>query len=132
MALTFTHEKLGALRTVTATWTSDSSGDATATTTEVVSGTLVKAITNPTDGPTANYDIVITDDQSFNVLTNTDDDLLNRHTTTTEEVYFLVLDKAGTPLAQSIQPVTNSVLTFTVSNAGATKSGVVILFYRNA
>lgn len=130
MALTFTHEKLGALRTVTATWTSDSSGDATATTTEVVSGTLVKAITNPTDGPTANYDIVITDDQSFNVLTTTDDDLLNRHTTTTEEVYFFVDDAAGT--AQSTQPVTNSVLTFTVSNAGATKSGVVILFYRNA
>jgi len=119
----------GGIKRMVCAWTSDGSGDADATSVKV-SGQLVKAVTDPSaTAPTANYDIVITDDASFNVLTNTDDDLMDRHTSTTEEVYFFVLDHAGTPLAQSLRPAVNSPLTVTVSNAGDTKSGTLYLYY---
>lgn len=131
MAMTFAYQTLGPMVKIIGTWTSDGSGDATGTTVPVVYGELVKAITDPgAAAPTANYDIVITDEQSVNVLGGTQDDLLDRHTSNTEEEYFLVLDDAGTPLAQSLHPVVADKLTVTVSNAGDTKNGVVYLYVK--
>jgi|TARA_Y100000310_G_scaffold51927_1_gene47802 hypothetical protein len=130
MAMVLTYdESAGVINTIIATWTSDGSGDAAATS-KKISGEIVKAITDPgATAPTADYDIVVTDDNSFNIFTNTDDDLVDRHTSTTEEVYFFEKDHAGTPAAQPVRPVVNSVLTITVSNAGATKDGVLKLFW---
>lgn len=138
MAVTFTYEegddhesKRRGIRKVIASWTSDGSGDATGTTGKIV-GTLVKGTTNPTDGPTDNYDITLTDEDGVNILASCDDDLADRDTTNSEEVYFLVKDHAaGTPLAQSLHPVVCSKITVTVAAAGATKSGVLTLYLRD-
>lgn len=117
-------------RKVICSWTSDSSGDASGTTKKLV-GTLVKATTNPTDGPTDNYDITLADEDGVNLLGGCDDDLTDRDTANSEEVYFLVKDHAGTPLAQSIHPVVCGVVTVTVAAAGSIKSGVLNLFLRD-
>lgn len=136
MAVTITYDDghdgkggRGGIRKVKASWTSDGDGDASGTTRKIV-GTLVKAVTVPsgTAAPSANYDITITDDNSVNVLAGCDDDLTDRHTSNTEEVYFLVKDHAMTPLAQSLHPKVCNELTVTVANAGDTKSGTLILY----
>lgn len=119
----------GPIKRVIADWTSDDTTGAVSGASPKVSGRLIKATTDPgTAAPTANYDITLTDDEGVNVLTACDDDLTDRHTSTSEEVYFLVKDHAGTPLAQSLHPVVCSPLTIAVANAGNSKTGQIILF----
>jgi hypothetical protein len=134
MALTFTYEReVGGIARVIAAWTSDGSGDASGTTGVRVCGRLVKAVTDPgSAAPTDNYDVTITDDEGVNVLTACQTGLGNRDAATSEETYFLVLDAAGTPLAQSVHPVVCSTLTFAVANAGASKTGQIILYVQGA
>ncbi len=117
-------------RKVICSWTSDGAGAASGTTQKLV-GTLVKATTVPTDSPTDNYDIVLTDGDGVNILAGCDDDLVDRDTTASEEIYFLVKDHTGSPLAQSVHPVVCGPLTVTVAVAGSTKSGVLNLFLRD-
>ena len=122
----------GAIRKVIIDWVSAADGSVTATTAKIV-GTLIKAVTNPgTAAPSANYDIAIADGESVDVLAACQSNLANRHTSTTEQVYFLVLDAAGTPLAQSVHPVVCDVLSVAVTNAGDSKEGRIVLFYRVA
>lgn len=132
MAMSFTYRKLGMVKQVVAAWTSDGDGDASGTTEAVVSGEVIKGVTVPsgTAAPTADYDITVTDENSVNILSGAQDDLTDRHTSNTEEEYFLVLDDAGTPLAQSIHPVVADKLTVTVANAGDTKSGTLYLYVK--
>lgn len=130
MAMSFAIAVKGPITRIDCTWTSDGSGDADGTTPYDVSGELVKGLTNPGVAPSVDYDIIITDGEGLNVLTACDDNLADRHTTTTEEVYFLVLDHAGTPLAQSVHPVVAGPLTVTVAAAGDTKGGVLSLFIK--
>lgn len=96
---------------LTVAWTSDGSGDATLTLD--VNGFLVKAITDPVDGPTANYDITL--------VQNGGDALggflVDRHTTTTE---------VKIPTTHPIFLAGSHV--FTVAAAGATKSGICYLY----
>lgn len=121
--------RLNGVRKVIIDWVSASDGSVTAT--ARVSGTLVKAVTNPgTAAPSANYDIAITDDEGADVLAACQSSLANRHTTSTEQVYFLVLDAAGTPLAQSVHPVVCDTLSVAVTNAGDSKEGRISLYYR--
>lgn len=136
MAMTFAYDEGSdgagyrhAYRKVVVSWTSDGSGDASGTSQKLV-GELVKATTNPTDGPTDNYDITLTDEDGVNILAGCDDDLADRDTTNSEEVYFFLKDHAGSPLAQSLHPVICGTVTVTVAAAGATKSGVLNLFLR--
>lgn len=117
-------------RKVVVTWTSASDGTASGVTQKLV-GTLVKATTNPSDGPTDNYDITLTDEDGVNILANCDDDLADRDTTNSEEVYFLVKDHAGSPLAQSVHPVVCGKLTVAIAAAGDTKTGVLNLYLRD-
>lgn len=117
-------------RKVICTWTSDGSGDASGTTQKLV-GTLVKATTNPTDEPTDNYDITLADQDGLDILAGCDAGLTNRDTTNAEEVYFLVKDHAGSPLAQSVHPVVCGPVIVTVAAAGATKTGVLNLYLRD-
>lgn len=134
MAMTFTYDdghdrksQHGMIRKITATWTSDGSGDAAATTDKIV-GYLLKGVTIPSGAaaPTDNYDITITDSDSLNVLGNCADDLIDRDTANTEEVHFLISD--GTAGISSHPPVC-SPLTVTVANAGDTKAGTIVLYY---
>lgn len=131
MAMTFTYHDSPEypVKKIVCDWTSDADGDAAATT-KKVRGRLIKGVTDPSaTAPTDNYDIVITDEESFNVLTNCGDDLADRDTANTEEVYFLVTD--GTT-AIAVHPAVNDALTITVSNAGNAKSGQFILYYEGS
>lgn len=121
--------RLNGVRKVIIDWTSASDGSVTAT--ARVSGTLIKAVTNPgATAPSANYDIAITDDEGIDILAACQSSLANRHTSTTEQVYFLVLDAAGTPLAQSVHPVVCDTLSVAVTNAGDSKVGRIVLYYK--
>lgn len=133
MAMTITYEGSGLIRTIVAAWTSDSNGDASGTTRRI-SGRLIKGRTNPdAAAPTDNYDITLTDSQdSYDLLTKCQDNLADRDTANNEEVYFLILDDAGTPLAQSLHPVVDDAITITIANAGDTKGGVLRLYYEAA
>lgn len=91
-------------------WTSDGSGDAS--TTLDVNGFLVKAITDPTDSPTDNYDITLVQnggDALGGFLA--DRDTSNTEVKIPDDPIFL----AGSHV-------------FTVAAAGATKSGVCYLY----
>ena len=133
MAMTFTYDdgydkdgrQLG-VRKVICSWTSDASGDAAGTSDKIV-GLLLKGVTDPTDGPTASYDITLTDSDSVNLLSTCIDDLADRHTTNTEVVEFLLTDGTAGIAAH---PAVCSPITVTVANAGATKSGVLVLYYK--
>lgn len=130
-SMTFTYDPgPGPIVRVVADWTSDdSAGTASGTTTVKVIGKLIKAVTDPgSAAPTDNYDITISDDEGVDVLAACQSTLANRHTTTTQQAYFLLLDAAGTPLAQSVHPVVCGPLTLAVANAGNSKTGQIILY----
>lgn len=130
-SMTFTYDRgPGPVVRVIAEWTSDdATGAVSGTTTAKVVGRLVKGVTDPgSAAPTDNYDIAITDDEGVDVLAACQSTLANRDTTNTEQAYFLVLDAAATPLAQSVHPIVCSTLTVAVTNAGNSKTGQVILY----
>lgn len=132
-SMTFTYEAFGPIVKVIADWTSAADGSAAGTTAVKVIGELVKAVTDPgATAPTANYDITITDEEGVDVLGACEDALADRHTSTTEQRYFFVLDTAATPLAQPIQPVVADKLTVTIANAGDSKVGQLILYVRGS
>lgn len=118
-------------RKVIAAWTSDDTTGAVSGTTRKIVGELVKAVTDPgAAAPTADYDIAITDEDSVNVLTACKTGLGDRHTSNTEEVYFQLLNADTVPLSMAIRPVVCSKLTIAVTNAGNSKNGTVILYYK--
>jgi hypothetical protein len=120
------------IKKVIVDWTSDDTTGAVTGTTKKIVGTLIKGVTDPgAAAPSANYDIDITDEEGVNVLAACQSGLGNRHTADSEQVYFLVLDAAGTPLAQSIHPVVCDALTIAVTNAGNSKTGQLVLYYKS-
>jgi len=118
------------IKVITIAWVSDSATGAASGTLKKIAGRLVKAVTVPsgTAAPTDNYDIALTDEQSVNVLSGSQSTLLDRDTANTEEVYFLVKDAAGTPLAQSVHPLICNALTVSITNAGNSKAGTIYLY----
>lgn len=131
--MTFTYDDEGAIRKVIADWVSDDATGAVSGTTKKITGTLIKGVTDPgATAPTDNYDIALTDEESVDVLAACQSDLTNRDTANSEQVYFLVKDAAGTPLAQSLHPVVCDKLTVAVTNAGNSKTGQLVLYYRAA
>lgn len=131
-SMTFTYDDIGKIRKVIADWTSDDTTGAVSGTCKKITGTLIKAITDPgATAPTDNYDIAITDEESFDVLTNCVDNLADRDTANTEEVYFLVSNLAATDPGGVVHPVVCDALTFAVTNAGNSKQGQIILYYRH-
>lgn len=119
------------IRRILVDWLSDDSdGTCTGTTGKIV-GTLIKGVTDPgSAAPTDNYDVTITDEEGVDVLAACQSTLANRDTTNSEQAYFLVLDAAGTPLAQSVHPVVCDKLTISIANAGNAKTGQLILYYK--
>ena len=116
------------IRRVLIDWTSDDTTGAVTGTTRKIVGELIKGVTDPgSAAPTANYDITITDEEGANVLAASADDLADRHTTSTETVYFL-LSNGTTPIGA--YPVVCDALTVAVANAGNSKTGQLILYYR--
>ena len=122
--------KYGGVKKVIVSWTSDDTTGAVSGTTRKIVGRLIKGVTDPgAAAPTASYDIAVTDEEGADVLAACQSTLANRHESNTEQTYFLVLDAAGTPLAQSVHPVVCDALTIAVSNAGNSKTGQLVLYY---
>lgn len=120
----------GRIRKIVADWTSDAADGTCSGTTRKISGRLIKAVTDPGSvAPTDDYDISITDEEGSDVLSPCQNTLANRDSTSTEQVYFLVKDTAGTPLAQSLHPAVCDQLTISISNAGNSKTGQLIMYY---
>lgn len=116
MAVTVTETRHTVVKKVKFAWTSDGTGAASGSTTFPYDGKVELLTTVPTDGPTDNYDITVTDSDGVDVLAGAG---ANRDTSATEQV-------AGA----SLGAVAGSVLTINVSNAGASKSGVAYLYIR--
>lgn len=108
-------DRPGPIQEVVFSWTSDSSGNASATTDEVFSGEVVRALCVPgATTPSDLYDVVVTDSNSVDVLYGQGADCSNASTRT---IY-----NAGVVAA--------SALTLSVSNAGSNKDGTVIVQMR--
>ena len=130
MTMSFSYESIGDWLLVTATWTSDASGDASGATARII-GTLFKATTipDPTTPPTLNYDITLSDDAGIDLLAPCVLNLTNRSDTAAEAIYCL-LNGTSEPVATC--PALADTITVTVANAGDTKAGVLKLLIRGA
>ena len=107
------------MKQIAVTWTSATDGSAVIATTHAYDGLCQLLTTIPgTAGsaPTDNYDITITDANGVDVLATGG---MNRSASATQQV-----------LASSLGGVAGSVLTFTLANAGAVKTGVCYLLIR--
>jgi len=100
------------------TWTSSAGGAADLITPGVYAGRVIALVTDPgTTAPDDNYDITITDAEGYDVMQGAG---ANRDTANTE---------TAVPTATS---VAFGPLTLNVSNAGAAKDGVAILYVEGA
>lgn len=95
---------------ITATLTSDALGDATVS--AALHGYLVRVVTNPEDGPTADWDLTIIDEDGVDILAAGG---VDRHTTTSEEV----------PLPNNNPVFVNGTVTVTGANMGNVKTAAV-------
>lgn len=117
---TITEELHDGVKKIKFAWTSGTIADdgvvPDTDTVRAYSGKVERFITDPTDGPTDDYDITIKDEDGYDVLAGAG---ANRDTTNTEQV-----------LASSLGIVAGDKLTFAVANAGSAKSGVAYLYLR--
>ena len=112
--------------------TDDTTGSVTGTSRKVV-GQLIKIVTDPgTAAPTDNWDVGLTDEEGVDLSVHLSDAaiaaLIARDTANSEETYLPLEDEAGTARI-ALWPVVCDKLTFTVNNAGNSKTGQIILYY---
>lgn len=124
----------GSIRKVICDFVTDSSAGTASGTTRKISGELIKVVTDPgTAAPTADWDVVLTDEKGADLSIHMDDvaiaALIARHTSTTLETYLPLEDTAGTGRVGA-WPVVCDALTVAVANAGNSKTGQIILYYR--
>lgn len=116
---TITEETFGSVKKVKFAWAiaSSSSGAVGGTTTGAYNGAVERLVTIPGgSAPSANYDIVINDQDSTDILMAGG---ANRHSANTEQVN-----------AASLGIVANDKLTLAVTNAGSSCAGETILYIR--
>ena len=114
-----TERTWGSVKKITFAWTSDALGDATAVTTQQYDGAIQRLVTVPGtagDQPTNLYDVVVQDGDGVDVLFGEGED---RSNVNTEQVN-----------AASLGIVGYSTLTFVISGAGDSNTGVVHLYIR--
>ncbi len=120
--VTVTEEIFGTVKKIKFQWTSGIDADAglaTKTTNNAYSGEIIRLVTIPgtdANAPTDNYDLVINDEDSTDVLMGAG---ANRDTLNIEQV-----------LASSLGCVANDKLSLSISNAGNVKQGTVIVYIR--
>jgi hypothetical protein len=124
----------GSIRKVLISFTTDDTTGSVTCTTEKISGELIKIVTDPgATAPTDNWDVVLTDEEGVDLSVHMDDvaiaALIARDTANTEETYLPLEDTAGTGRVGA-WPVVCDKLTVTVNNAGNSKTGQIILYYR--
>jgi hypothetical protein len=125
----------GKIRKVIADFVTDSATGSVAGTTRKIVGELIKIVTDDSGtAPDANWDVVLTDEKGVDLSIHMDDvaiaALIARHTTTALETYLPLEDTAGTARTAA-WPVICDNLTVTVNNAGNSKNGQIILYYRS-
>lgn len=112
--------------------TDDSAGTASGTTRKIV-GELIKVITDPgSAAPTDNWDVVLTAggvDLSIHMDDVAIAALIARDTANSEETYLPLEDTAGTGRVGA-WPVVCDAITVAVENAGNSKTGQIIIYYR--
>lgn len=115
--VTATEIKHTSIKKITFAWTSDGDGDAEGTTTYAYDGAIIAMMTIPdgTSAPSDNYDVAVNDANGHDVLFGAG---ANRDEATTEYV------------TSALGAVAGSTLTVSVSNAGDTKKGTVVLWLR--
>ncbi len=128
----FTNPKAGEYCKVVVTWVSDdATGAVSGTTPFEVWGELVRVVTDPGAAglaPTDNYDIVLTDSEGVNLLGLSHDDLVDRDTANTEQVYPALRPDAATTV--SAYPVVGGAITIAIAAAGNSNAGEIILYVR--
>lgn len=114
----------GRILEVTATLTSDSSGDATGETTFTVEGMFMGVMVNPdgTAAPTDDWDLTVKNEDAVDLLGGNGADL---DTSTGEYRPCLVTNKVDATNHLEYVPIANSKLTFTGANMGSAKKAVV-------
>lgn len=130
-AMTFAYDETGPINRIIVAWTSDDTTGAVSGTTKKISGSLVRVVTDPgATAPDDNYDIVLTDEESLNLLAGCADDLVDRDTATTEELYLFLLNYDATPLSMPVFPLVSDIITIAVTNAGNSKLGQIIIYWK--
>jgi hypothetical protein len=127
--VTFTYDetKPGPYNVVIGTFDSDISNNAVGTC-KPISGEVVRVVTDPgSPAPLDDWDLVITDNHGIDITVNSSASLLNRDTANTEQ-QCLVMDSLEA--AAGIFPVVNGALTFTLSNCGKGKVGVIYVYWK--
>lgn len=128
-AMTFTYDDIGPIKKVIVAWTSDDTTGAVTGITRKITGSILKIITDPgATAPTADYDIVITDEEGLDILVRCEDDLIDRHTSTTEAIYCIM--ENDTPVGIALHPVVCDILTIAVTAAGNSKQGQIIIYWK--
>ena len=98
-------------------WTG-TAGGAVSGITVPFNGRIERIVTNPTDTPSANYDVTLDDADGLDLAQTL---LANRHTTNSEEVTPLIGTTHLVPYRGLITP--------TVANSGSSKSGTITIYY---
>jgi hypothetical protein len=120
--VTITEELLGTVKKVKFEWTSGDGaegGTAAGTTDNAYSGEVLRLVTVPgvaPNAPTDDYDVVVNDEDTTDVLMGAG---ANRDTANTEQV-----------LGSSLGCVANDKLSLAITNAGDAKKGTVYLYIR--
>ncbi len=117
-----TEERIGFIHKIKFTWLSSAGGAADATTTGYYTGLLERVVQIPDAAgtqPTDQYDVVVNDSDSADVL-----GALGANLTNAAQTIKAAKDGLGA--------VANSQLTLAVTNAGNAKGGATILYLRTA
>jgi hypothetical protein len=110
-------------------WTSDSGGSATVVSGFPVSGRIERVVFDPgSPAPTVDYDVTLVDENGVDVLAGQGTNVTLSATVSSAVCPGVPL-KDGT--TTSVAPnVVDGILTLNVTNAGASKSGSVIVYVR--
>lgn len=119
MSTSFTVTRCGRMTKIQCDWVSDSSGDASGSTDEAFTGYLTKVDTVPIDG-TLNLDVYVENSDGVDLLSGGGED---RSDSDVESAF--AADSAGNIGPQAM---VNTKLTFTVANAGDSKSGTIVAY----
>lgn len=117
------------IQRVTVNWTSDdTTADATGTTDEL-NGYIVRIVTDPgTPAPDDDYDIVLTDPEGMNLLAKAGDDLADRDTSTSEQIWPIMENYDSTAIGVGLWVPVGDAITISVDNAGTSTQGQLILY----
>ena len=128
MAMTVTNEQLvGNIEKITASWTSDGSGDQTQSIN--IYGVILRVVTDPgSPAPTDNYDVTLPDANGVDLFAAQG---ANRDTSNAEHFCPGLAFTDGT--TTSVMPISHyGAATLAVANAGDSKTGEVVIYVKKA